>query len=152
MTDIQRQIQALTRTVQKLRGEVDGLHSVDRNIAQYSLNTETSMPRLDLNYEKPFNIASMRKDMRHMTLPLTHRERQVLNSAADGNTNKQIAYILRISEQTVKNHLSTVFSKLNANDRTHAVVIAIRNGWLFENKEREDTAANVQGDVELLRI
>jgi DNA-binding NarL/FixJ family response regulator len=65
--------------------------------------------------------------------PLTHRERQILTYIADGNTNKQIANILNISEQTIKNHVSAILRKLNANDRAHAVVLAIRRGLIRLN-------------------
>ncbi len=61
---------------------------------------------------------------------LTSRETQILNYVASGNSNKQIAHILQISEQTIKNHVSNILRKLNANDRAHAVVIAIRYGWI----------------------
>ncbi len=65
-----------------------------------------------------------------IVVPLTQRERQILTFVADGNTNKQIAGILDISEQTIKNHVSAILRKLNANDRAHAVVLAIRRGWI----------------------
>jgi len=61
---------------------------------------------------------------------LTSRETQILNYIANGNSNKQIAHILQISEQTIKNHVSNILRKLNANDRAHAVVLAIRYGWI----------------------
>lgn len=63
--------------------------------------------------------------------PLTPRETQILEYVAKGNANKRIADRLNISEQTVKNSFSTVLRKLGANDRTHAVVIGLKNGWLF---------------------
>lgn len=62
--------------------------------------------------------------------PLSHREIEVLKYVAEGNPNKRIAYVLNISEQTIKNHIASIMRKLNANDRTHAVALAIRNGWL----------------------
>jgi len=62
--------------------------------------------------------------------PLTNRERQILSYIAEGNSNKQIARILSISEQTIKNHVSAIMRKLNANDRAHAVVLAIRRGLI----------------------
>ena len=49
---------------------------------------------------------------------------------SEGNSNKQIAGILGTSEQTIKNHVSAVLRKLNANDRAHAVYIAARDGLL----------------------
>jgi len=62
--------------------------------------------------------------------PLTNRERQILSYIAEGNSNKQIARILSISEQTIKNHVSAIMRKLNANDRAHAVVLAVRRGLI----------------------
>jgi len=62
--------------------------------------------------------------------PLTQREIQILSYIAEGNTNKQIAKCLNISEQTIKNHISSILRKLNANDRAHAVTMAIRNNWI----------------------
>ena len=61
---------------------------------------------------------------------LSHREVEVLQHVANGNSNKMIGNILRISEQTVKNHLTSIMGKLEANDRTHAVVIALRQRWI----------------------
>jgi DNA-binding CsgD family transcriptional regulator len=69
--------------------------------------------------------------MEAVAAPLTKREAQILNYIAQGNSNKQIAYILDISEQTIKNHVSSILRKLNANDRAHAVALAMRNGWLL---------------------
>ncbi len=70
------------------------------------------------------------KTIESIVAPLTSRETQILNCIADGNSNKQIASILQISEQTAKNHVSNILRKLNANDRAHAVVLAIRHGWI----------------------
>ena len=60
--------------------------------------------------------------------PLSAREIEVLQSAASGHSNKQIAGLLTISEETVKAHMKNVLSKLQANDRTHAVTIALKRG------------------------
>ena len=62
--------------------------------------------------------------------PITEREREVLALVAEGNSNKLIADRLGISERTVKNHLTYIMTKLGASDRTHAVVTAVRLGWL----------------------
>jgi DNA-binding NarL/FixJ family response regulator len=62
--------------------------------------------------------------------PLTEREREVLSLVAEGYSNKLIAARLGISERTVKNHLTYIMIKLRASDRTHAVVTAVRLGWL----------------------
>jgi DNA-binding NarL/FixJ family response regulator len=60
--------------------------------------------------------------------PLSLRETRVLKELARGLGNKQIAIRLGISEKTVRNHLSRVFDKLHARNRTEAVVNAIRRG------------------------
>jgi DNA-binding NarL/FixJ family response regulator len=62
--------------------------------------------------------------------PLSPREMQILDSVAQGMSNKQAAYALTISEQTVKNHMSSILRKLSVNDRTQAVVYAMRQGWI----------------------
>ena len=62
--------------------------------------------------------------------PLSPREVEILDNIAQGMTNKQVAYALSISEQTVKNHMSSILRKLSVNDRTQAVVYAMRQGWI----------------------
>jgi len=66
----------------------------------------------------------------NLMVALTKREIQILEHVANGNTNKQIAFMLGINEQTIKNHVSAILRKLNANDRAHAVVLAIKNGLI----------------------
>lgn len=67
--------------------------------------------------------------------PLTLRETEILGYIAEGNSNKQIAFSLQISEQTTKNHVSNILRKLKANDRAHAVVTALRSGWITVGEE-----------------
>jgi DNA-binding NarL/FixJ family response regulator len=61
---------------------------------------------------------------------LSPREIDVLRSIAAGNSNKIVAAELSLSEHTVKGHLRNVLSKLDARDRTHAVMIALKRGIL----------------------
>lgn len=61
---------------------------------------------------------------------LSEREIQVLRFVAQGNSNKRVALTLGVTEETVKAHMKRIISKLNANDRTHAVTIALRRGIL----------------------
>ncbi|WP_066315132.1 response regulator transcription factor [Bacillus sp. FJAT-29814] len=61
---------------------------------------------------------------------LTRRECEVLQMLADGKSNRGIGESLYISEKTVKNHVSNILQKMNVNDRTQAVVVAIKNGWV----------------------
>ncbi len=62
--------------------------------------------------------------------PLSGREIEVLEYIARGNSNKEIARRLRISDQTVKNHITSILRKLAVNDRTQAVVMALQQGWI----------------------
>jgi two-component system, NarL family, response regulator LiaR len=62
--------------------------------------------------------------------PLTPREHQALSMIADGKTNKEIAQKLEISPETVKKMVQNVIAKLQASDRTHAAVLALRAGMI----------------------
>jgi two-component system, NarL family, response regulator DegU len=62
--------------------------------------------------------------------PLSDREIEVLERIAAGGSNKDIADTLGISTQTVKNHISSILRKLSLNDRTQAVLYALRRGWI----------------------
>jgi DNA-binding NarL/FixJ family response regulator len=96
---------------------------------EYPINdTVMNRPLVARHVLREFQDVSSLGD--NIVVPLTQRERQILTYVADGNTNKQIASILDISEQTIKNHVSAILRKLNANDRAHAVVLAIRRGWI----------------------
>lgn len=64
----------------------------------------------------------------HIDDALTEREMEVLREVAAGNSNKIVADHLNISEQTVKTHMKIILAKLAANDRTHAVTIALKRG------------------------
>ena len=90
-----------------------------------SLMTRPSVARQVLNQFRGFT-----KTMEGVAAPLTKRETQILTYVAEGNSNKEIARILTISEQTIKNHVSAILRKLNANDRAHAVALALRSGWI----------------------
>jgi DNA-binding NarL/FixJ family response regulator len=65
--------------------------------------------------------------------PLTSRETGVLEQVAKGKSSKEIADALEISPQTVKNHITHVFSKLGVTDRTSAVLVALRRGWIKDD-------------------
>ena len=61
---------------------------------------------------------------------LSHREIEVLQLAAAGNSNKRIAGKLDVSEETVKGHMKNIFAKLRVTDRTHAVTVAAKRGMI----------------------
>jgi len=64
----------------------------------------------------------------HTDEALTGREIEVLQQVAAGNANKIVANKLCVSEETVKTHMKSILAKLSANDRTHAVTIALKRG------------------------
>jgi DNA-binding NarL/FixJ family response regulator len=67
--------------------------------------------------------------------PLSSREIEILDYIARGNSNKEIAKELKISDQTVKNHITSILKKLSVNDRTAAVVYALRHSWIKMRRE-----------------
>lgn len=71
----------------------------------------------EIEYRKPLHL-------------LTRRECEVLQLLADGKSNRGIGQALYISEKTVKNHVSNILQKMDVNDRTQAVVEAIKKGWV----------------------
>lgn len=70
-------------------------------------------------------------------IQLTDRELEVLHAAAEGKTSKEIAYNLRISERTVKAHLTSIYNKLGVDSRAAAIAEAAKRGWLADDDGRE---------------
>jgi DNA-binding NarL/FixJ family response regulator len=75
-------------------------------------------------------LSSIDQNMGSIFSPLTPREVEILDCVARGNSNKEIARLLSISDQTVKNHMTSILRKLAVNDRTQAVIYALRHGWI----------------------
>jgi DNA-binding NarL/FixJ family response regulator len=80
---------------------------------------------------------------REATNPLTTRELEILALVAGGLRNREIAQTLGVSEQTVKNHLSTVLHKFGVPNRTQAVAYAVRHGWLVLRESEDGQAIEV---------
>jgi DNA-binding NarL/FixJ family response regulator len=119
------------------KSNIQELEGIIRRVArgEYPINDSLlATPTVAEHVLKQFQeMVSMGMSVESVTAPLTNRETQILRYVADGNSNKKIAQILDISEQTIKNHVSSILRKLNANDRAHAVVLAIRRGWISAN-------------------
>jgi two-component system response regulator DegU len=96
---------------------------------EYPIN-ESLMSRPRIAKQVLNQFRGFTKTMEGVAAPLTRRETQILTYVAEGNSNKEIARILSISEQTIKNHVSAILRKLNANDRAHAVTLALHGGWI----------------------
>ncbi|WP_205091508.1 response regulator [Thalassobacillus pellis] len=92
-------------------------HNLVAEYRRLSETTDNSQSLRAIEYRKPLHL-------------LTRRECEVLQLLADGKSNRGVAESLYISEKTVKNHVSNILQKMNVNDRTQAVVTAIKNGWV----------------------
>lgn len=90
----------------------------------------TTRPKVAEQVLHQFQELSWRSEAEGFISPLTPREKEILNYIAQGYPNKQIAAELDISEQTIKNHVTSILRKLNANARTEAVVVAIKQGLI----------------------
>jgi len=115
-------------------GDVQILHAIKAGARGYLLkgNVRTELPEAIRTVHAgrkriPPEIAAELAD-HAADDQLSSREIDVLRLIGEGNANKQIADKLSIAETTVKNHISNILSKLGANDRTHAVTIALQRG------------------------
>jgi DNA-binding NarL/FixJ family response regulator len=110
------------------------LVAVIRRVAsgEYLINDKVfSRPAVASRVLKEFReLAIYGQEAAPIFAPLSPREVEILDNIAQGMTNKQVAYALSISEQTVKNHMSSILRKLSVNDRTQAVVYAMKQGWI----------------------
>ncbi|MGD0355416.1 MAG: response regulator transcription factor [Dehalococcoidia bacterium] len=96
---------------------------------EYPLNDNfLSQPKVAAQVMEQFQDFSWGKGVESFISPLTPRETEILNYMAKGYLNKQIANMLDISEQTIKNHVTSILRKLDANARTQAVITAVRRG------------------------
>ncbi len=92
-----------------------------------------SKPQLASRVLKSFRELAVEEEetaTKDLYSPLSTREVEILDYIARGNSNKEIAKSLKISDQTVKNHITSILKKLSVNDRTAAVVHALRHGWI----------------------
>jgi DNA-binding NarL/FixJ family response regulator len=71
--------------------------------------------------------------------PLSSREMEVLSFVTRGMSNKEIAALLGISHQTVKNHVTAILRKLGVDDRTQAAIYALRRGWVRLHQQDTET-------------
>lgn len=87
-------------------------------------------PRVAARILIQFQELCQQREVESLISPLTSRETEIVEYMAQGYANKQIAAKLKISEQTIKNHVTSILSKLDANARTEAVVKAIKRGLI----------------------
>ncbi len=95
----------------------------------------SSRPKVAAHVLSQFQELYQQQEVESLISPLTSRETEIVEYMAQGYANKQIAIKLKISEQTIKNHVTSILSKLDANARTEAVVKAIKRGLIPFTKE-----------------
>lgn len=113
---------ALDTSAEELLAAITALHE-GLIVGTPTLMKPMFFPQLDSE-----GISSLDTQMKRLIEPLTERETQVLQLLAQGLANKQIALSLRISEHTVKFHISAIYAKLGATNRTEAVRLGVRQG------------------------
>ncbi|MFC1928799.1 LuxR C-terminal-related transcriptional regulator [Chloroflexota bacterium] len=110
------------RLANTIRRVARGEHPINESL--------TTRPKVAEQVLHQFQELYWQDEAKAFISPLTPRETEILNYIAQGYLNKQIAAKLSISEQTIKNHVTSILRKLNANARTEAVVVAIKQGLI----------------------
>jgi two-component system response regulator DegU len=123
------------QAVAYLNKEITAAQLVDiiRRVAkgEHPINESlTNRPKVAEHVLQQFQELTSKTEAGPFISPLTPRETEILEYIARGYLNKQIAAELGISEQTIKNHVTSILRKLNANARTEAVVVAIKQGLI----------------------
>jgi DNA-binding NarL/FixJ family response regulator len=111
------------RLVEAVRQVSEGNYVIDDEV----LNKPEVATWLLSQFDKVAYIDGMPNEM---FAPLSPREMEILQHIAKGQSNKEVAYELGISRQTVKNHMTSILRKLAVNDRTQAALYAVRRGWI----------------------
>ena len=107
---------------------------------------ETVREVLDKREEmlQEFRVKVLASKIPQIVPALSQREMELLRELGRGRSNKDISHVLNITQQTVKNHITSIFRKLDVNDRTQAVLAGLRYGWI-KLDEGSDVISN--GDV-----
>jgi len=118
--------------VNAIRAVVDGFAYIHPKVTGKLINQMRRMAYLNesgvggaSNHVRETGVQYVAEDS-----PLTKREAEVLRLMTEGKSNKAISEYLIISEKTVKNHVSSILQKMRVDDRTQAVLYAIKNGWV----------------------
>ncbi|QPC80591.1 response regulator transcription factor [Phototrophicus methaneseepsis] len=122
--------------------DADTLVSIIRSVAEgYYVVGDKQMSHNEylnwLNTQLEDNIGYTTDAEAHY-IPLSPREMEILQYVTSGLINKEIASKLGISQQTVKNHMTSILKKLNVNDRTQAAIMALRRGWVRVNDNQQE--------------
>lgn len=108
--------------IETVRRVARGEHPINENLVTHPILADQVL--------RQFQDLTRQNETQPYISPLTPREMEILNYVAQGLLNKQIANELGISEQTIKNHVTSILRKLNANARTEAVILALKRGLI----------------------
>ena len=122
------------RLVEAIRQVSKGNYVVDDEV----LNKPEVATWLLQQFDKVAYIDGMPNEM---FAPLSPREMEILQHIARGQSNKEVAYALGISRQTVKNHMTSILRKLAVNDRTQAALYAVRRGWIRLHDDEDEVGS-----------
>lgn len=93
-------------------------------------DTIATYPQVGRRLLEEFQAMARNPRLKELMAPLSQREMELLRQLGQGRSNKEIAHILDITAQTVKNHITSILRKLDVNDRTQAVLMGLRYGWI----------------------
>ncbi len=119
--------------IQAIRAVVAGYAYIHPKVTGKLINQLRRMTYLEETGVMPNGAIVKEADVKYVHKdgsPLTRREAEVLRLMAEGKSNKSIGEFLFISEKTVKNHVSSILQKMEVDDRTQAVINAIKYGWV----------------------
>jgi two-component system, NarL family, response regulator DegU len=111
------------RLIEAIRHVVAGYYVIDDEILEKTDVASWLLRHFD-------QVASVDGTPNEMFAPLSPREMEILQQITMGRSNKEIAYHLGISRQTVKNHMTSILRKLSVSDRTQAALYAVKRGWI----------------------
>src|SRR5262249_39731815 len=113
-----------------LRAGIRGVLPRDASTAEIAAAVEAAAAGLVVLHPESIARAAVRTSSTMQGEALSAREIEVLKLLAEGSSNKTIAWRLNISQHTVKFHVNSIFSKMNAGSRTEAVMLGLRRGLI----------------------
>ncbi|MFC1894159.1 response regulator transcription factor [Chloroflexota bacterium] len=116
------------------------------SIKYYSTYIDTKEDIMDIQYKVDIN-PSYEWSEKAKELNISHRELEVLALVVEGYKNKEIAKILKIQHQSVKNHLQHLFKKLDVKNSTQAYIIAMNLNMMKMRGKIKDTVVDIDGEM-----
>lgn len=115
------------------RSSAEAVLETIRRVSQGDMpvqDTVAAYPEVSRRLLEEFQSLTRNPRLQRIITPLSPREMEILHQLGVGRSNKEIANVLNITVQTVKNHITAILRKLDVNDRTQAVLAGLRHGWI----------------------